>query len=137
MRVLAPLLMLALLASACGGSDARESSAEARESAAAQDDGQLGDEAAFVPEALRGFRCEAGDDDVWYAVGTVKNTTKQPLAYRVTVQVGKGGDDVAASAVDLPAVEPDQAAEFTIDELPAAGSDGPCRAQVMAVPPQG
>ncbi|WP_375001765.1 hypothetical protein [Aeromicrobium sp. CTD01-1L150] len=137
MRVLAPLLVLALLAAACGGSDARETSAKARESAAAQDEGQLSDDAVFVPEALRGFRCEAGDDDIWYAVGTVKNTTKQPVAYRVTVQVGQGGDDLAASAVDLPAVEPDQAAEFTIDELPGAGSDGPCRVQVMAVPPEG
>ena len=135
MRLGPALLALALLVGACGGGDARESRAQARESAAAQQDG-IEDGATFVPEALRAFRCEADDDGAWFAVGTVKNTTKAPVSYRVTVQVGKGGDDVAASELDLPALAAGRSTEFTLDELPGAGSEGPCRVQLLAVPPE-
>ncbi len=137
MRTGALVLALALLLGACGGNDARESRNEARESAAqGSADDALADGATFVPEALRAFRCEAGDDDAWYAVGTVKNSTKASVSYRVTVQVGEAGDDVAAAELDLPPVAAGATSEFTFDELPAAGSKGPCRVQVLAVPPE-
>lgn len=135
MRSLVPLAVLAALAlGGCSGDDAREQATQARE-AAAEADAAVPADATAVPEALSDFRCETDEDGSWFAAGTVANTTTMPLDYRVTVQVGPGGDDVAAAAVDLEGVEPEADADFLLDELPAAGSDGPCRAMVVALAP--
>lgn len=133
-----PFVLLALLGGlvlgGCSGDDARERATQARE-AAAEADAAVPADATAVPEALRDFRCEPDEDGSWFAAGTVRNSTTMQLDYRVTVQVGPGGDDVAAAAVDLEGVEADGTADFLLDELPAAGSDGPCRAMVVALAP--
>lgn len=135
MRAIVPLGLLgALVLGGCSGEDARERATQARE-AAAEADAAVPADATAVPEALRNFRCETDDDGSWFAAGTVKNSTTMRLDYRVTVQVGPGGDDVAAAAVDLEGVEADATADFLLDELPATGSDGPCRAMVVALAP--
>ncbi|MGJ9412628.1 hypothetical protein ACHAAC_07940 [Aeromicrobium sp. CF4.19] len=136
MRVPALLLALGLLLAGCGGSDAGDAAVQARESAAAEQDGKsVSDEAVAVPEALKRFRCEADPDGAWFAVGDVANASEQVTSYRVTVQVGQSGEDVAAAVVELDDVAAGKEATFTFDELPAAGSEGPCRVQVLAVPP--
>lgn len=140
MRLSLPLAALAVLVSGlvsgCGGSDAGEASAEARAAASAQPGDELvaAEDGTAVPEALTSFRCRADGDDVWNASGTVANTTKQPLAYQVTVQVGPATDDAPAKSIALEEVAAESSATFTIAELPTTGTEGPCRVQVLALP---
>lgn len=134
MRIVVALALAPLLLAGCGGADAGEASAKARESAAAKSSEPPDTNAAFVPEALAQFRCEADDDGAWFATGEVENSTDQAASYQVSVQVGNAGQDVASVTLEVPDLAAGKRSRFTFDELPTSQPKGPCRVQVMAIP---
>ncbi len=127
----APLLVVALAASACSGGD--EPAARPTPSASPTAEGLP--EGTAVPELLSGVRCNPNDEGVWAAVGVVTNPTKNAVSYQVTAQVGPADGAGPATTRRLVDVKAGQKVRFRLDEIPTSSPDGPCHLQLLALPP--
>ena len=86
-----------------------------------------------VPEALWGFTCQADDEGVWSAEGTVVNLSSSTHTYAVTAQVGPADGQTTTAKQVRVTVSPRSKAPFSLSKLPAASPDGPCHLRVLVV----
>ncbi|MFI5430197.1 hypothetical protein [Aeromicrobium sp. UC242_57] len=85
-----------------------------------------------APEALSEFRCEQDAEGRWNASGVLSNSGKAKVTYQVTIYIGQAtGGEERARTKQVPSVAPDGSVEFTIKNVPAPKSGGPCHVQVL------
>ena len=133
----AVVLALMLALTACGGGDAKPkadaSNAPAKKAAMG---GALPNvaEGRSMPESLSDFACERDDKGSWKASGVVKNRTKEPVSFQVTVHVGSAdGQGQPASTKRISSVQKNGSVGFEIDEVETRAADGLCHVQVLAL----
>jgi hypothetical protein len=134
------LVMLAVGAVACGGSEDDSTAASDPPSQSATPSAEASAEAESASRSradaaadLSEFSCEADADGEWSASGVVTNSTGEAADYRVTVVVADGpGDSVPGKRRTLTDLEPGTPEPFDIKRLPTAGeSDATCQVEVL------
>jgi hypothetical protein len=84
-----------------------------------------------MTDALTEAHCARRSDGVWAASGVVRNTTKQALAFDVTVYVGPpGGEDRTAHVTHVPKVAAGKSATWVSPVVETDSPGGPCHIRV-------
>lgn len=157
--------LLLVLLTACGGSDggsngnsdngpagsatAKPTGGAAKEGAAkkGEDTDESGDaqndadavasEGKPAPTALTDFQCRADDDGDWSATGHLKNSSKKPVTFQVTVVVRPDEDDDEgkhkATTQQFDSIQPKGSVRISMDDLRAPKDAKQCFVRVMAL----
>lgn len=84
-----------------------------------------------MTDALTEAHCAANDKGAWSASGVVKNTTKQALAFDVTIYVGPpGGERRTAHVTHIKKVAPGKSARWVSPVVETESPKGPCHIRV-------
>ncbi|MFT4300023.1 MAG: hypothetical protein QM597_10350 [Aeromicrobium sp.] len=124
-RLAASLALSACLAmSACGGG--RDAQPDASNTPTAEAT------ATPAPEALSGFRCQAGDDGTWTASGTLANSGSEAASYGVDLYVGPAdGQERPVAHQDFENVQPGGSVPIEFPGLSAQGDPATCYVRVL------
>jgi hypothetical protein len=84
-----------------------------------------------MTDALTAAHCARTAKGAWSASGTIKNTTKKPLAFDVTIYVGPPDDKRGTAHVThVPTVAAGKSATWVSPVVQAASPAGPCHIRV-------
>ncbi|HUP99805.1 MAG TPA: hypothetical protein VM093_05035 [Aeromicrobium sp.] len=84
-----------------------------------------------MTDALTEAHCAADAKGAWSATGVIKNTTKQALAFDVTIYVGPpGGAARTAHVTHVKKIAPGKSAPWVSPVVQTDAPDGPCHIRV-------
>ena len=163
MRVLVCALFLVLL-TACGGSDNGSDGGSAdggsassdgpgakatdgankngtkngagNNEAGSKDDDAVASEGKPAPTALSDFQCRADDDGDWSATGHLKNSSKKPVTFQITVMVRPDGNEEGkhkATTKQFDSIQPKGSVRVSMDNLRTPEDAKQCYVRVMAL----
>lgn len=141
MRFAGMALALALVLSGCGGEAAKESSPTRKATSkssikpAKVTTGPSATAATGVPAPgdLVDFQCSPDGEGIWKASGILRNGSKKPVTYQVTVYVGEAdGKEAKAITKQVQSVQAGGSIKVELKKIPAGEDATQCYVRVLA-----